>query len=194
MMRHLTLVVGATLVALSVLVSGAHADRKLRVVATIPDLKAIPEAVGGELVDVDSLSRGTVNAHEIEVRPSMMLKLRKADALVENGLELDMWIDVAVRGANNANVVRGAAGLIDISRGIPVLEVPSTRVDRSMGDVHPLGNPHFSLDPGLAPLITQTILEGFAHLAPDHRASFERNRQAFLTRLDGEMSRWIKMM
>ena len=158
-MRHLTLVVGATLVALSVLVSGAHADRKLRVVATIPDLKALTEAVGGELVDVDSLSRGTVNAHEIEVRPSMMLKLRKADALVENGLELDMWIDVAVRGANNANVVRGAAGLIDISRGIPVLEVPSTRVDRSMGDVHPLGNPHYSLDPGLAPVITQNRSE-----------------------------------
>src|SRR5438876_3052025 len=194
MMRHLTLVVGATLVALSVLVSGAHADRKLRVVATIPDLKALTEVVGGELVDVDSLSRGTVNAHEIEVRPSMMLKLRKADALVENGLELDMWIDVAVRGANNANVVRGAAGLIDISRGIPVLAVPSTRVDRSMRDVHPLGNPHYSLDPGMAPIITQNIADALARFASEHRAEFEKNRQAFLARLNEAMARWTRAM
>src|SRR5205823_58659 len=83
-------------------------------------------------------------------------------------LALDSWVDVAVLGANNPKIIRGAPGLIDVSRGIPVLEVPTARVDRSMGDVHPLGNPHFSLDPGLAPLITQTILEGLARLAPDH--------------------------
>src|SRR2546426_7243118 len=100
------------LAAATALTPAAQAARKLRVVATIPDLKSLTEAVGGDLVDVDSLSRGVVNAHEIEVRPSMMLKLRKADVLVENGLELDAWIEVAVRGANNANVVRGAPGVI----------------------------------------------------------------------------------
>src|SRR3989442_10671925 len=143
-MRRWIFALFAIVAALTLTAAGAHAARKLRVVATIPDLKALTEAVGGELVDVDTLSRGTVNAHEMEVRPSMMLKLRKADALVENGLELDMWVDVAVQGANNANVVRGAPGVIDISRGISVLEVPSVRLDRSMGDVHPLGNPHYS--------------------------------------------------
>src|SRR5437899_1696951 len=194
MMRHLTLVVGATLVALSVLVSGAHADRKLRVIATIPDLKALTEAVGGDLVEVDSLSRGTVNAHEIEIRPSMMLKLRRADIVVENGLELDRWIDVAVQGSNNENIVRGGAGVIDVSRGIPVLEVPTVRVDRSMGDVHPLGNPHYSLDPGLAPIITQNILEGLSRAAPEHRATFERNRQTFLAQLESRMAEWTKLM
>jgi zinc/manganese transport system substrate-binding protein len=91
-------------------------------------------------------------------------------------------------------VVRGGPGRIDVSRGIPLLEVPTTRVDRSMGDVHPGGNPHFSLDPGLAPTITRTILEGFARLAPQHRAAFERNRQQFLSRLDGEMARWTRML
>jgi zinc/manganese transport system substrate-binding protein len=124
----------------------------------------------------------------------MMLKLRRADILIENGLDLDAWVDVAVLGANNPKIIRGAPGLIDVSRGIPVLEVPTTRVDRSMGDVHPLGNPHFSLDPGLAPIITQTILEGFARLVPDHRGAFERNRQTFLARLDGEMARWTKTL
>src|SRR5437016_8108975 len=194
MMRHLKLVVGATLVALSVLVSGAHADRKLRVVATIPDLKALTEAVGGDLVEVDALTRGTQNFHEAEVRPSMMLKLRRADALIENGVELDAWADVAVLGANNPNIVRGAAGRIEISRGISLLEVPTTRVDRSMGDVHPLGNPHFSLDPGLAPIITQNIVDGLARLSADDRAAFERNRQAFLERLPRELERWNKVL
>src|SRR5712691_1211027 len=193
-MRRLMPIVGATLVALSLLLPSAQAARKLRVVATIPDLKSLVEAVGGDLVEVDVLTRGTQNFHEAEVRPSMMLKLRRADALIENGAELDIWADVAVLGANNPNIVRGAAGRIEISRGIPLLEVPSTRVDRSMGDVHPLGNPHFSLDPGLAPTITQNILDGLARVAPGHRATFEKNRQAFLARLDQEMGRWTKLM
>ena len=145
-------------------------------------------------MEVDSLTRGTQNLHEAEVRPSMMLKLRRADIMIENGADLDTWADVAVLGANNPNVVRGAPGRIDVSRGIPLLEVPTTRVDRSMGDVHPGGNPHFSLDPGLAPTITQTILEGLARVAPQHRAVFERNRQDFLTRLAAEMARWTKTL
>jgi len=193
-MRRTLLVLTAVLAALSLSLPGAHAERKLRVVATIPDLKSLTEAVGGDLVDVDSLTRGTQNFHEAEVRPSMMLKLRRADALIENGVELDTWADVAVTGANNANIIRGSAGRIEISRGIQLLEVPTTRVDRSMGDVHPLGNPHFSLDPGLAPIITQNIVDGLSRLAPDNRPAFEKNRQAFLQKLDGEMDRWTKLM
>jgi zinc/manganese transport system substrate-binding protein len=170
------------------------AASKVRVVATIPDLKSLTEAVGGDLVDVESLTRGTQNFHEAEVRPSMMLKLRRADLLIENGLELDAWVDVAVQGANNANIVMGGPGRIEISRNVPILEVPTTRVDRSMGDVHPRGNPHFSLDPGLAPIITENILNGLVRVAPQHREQFEKNRQAFLARLDGEMGRWLKTM
>src|SRR5437879_9795159 len=152
-MRRLMPIAGATLVALSLLIPGAQAARKLRVVSTIPDLKSLVEAVGGDLVEVDVLTRGTQNFHEAEVRPSMMLKLRRADALIENGAELDAWADVAVLGANNPNIVRGAAGRIEISRGIPLLEVPSARVDRSTGDGHPLRHPPLPPDPGPAPLI-----------------------------------------
>src|SRR5713101_1795273 len=184
----------AILLALAWLVSSSSGADKIRVVTTIPDLKSLAEAVGGDRIEVDSLTRGTQNFHEAEVRPSMMLKLRRADLLIENGLDLDAWVDVAVLGANNPKIIRGAPGRVDVSRGIPVLEVPSVRVDRSMGDVHPLGNPHFSLDPGLAPLITQTILGCLARLAPDHRAAFERNRQAFLERLGREMERWTRIM
>ena len=181
-------------IAVAALTGAVDAADKVRVVTTIPDLKSLTEAVGGDLVDVDSLTRGTQNFHEAEVRPSMMLKLRKADLLVENGADLDAWIDVAVQNANNATIVRGGRGRIEISRGVPLLEVPSTRVDRSMGDVHPLGNPHFSLDPGLAPTITQNILDGLLRVAPQHRAAFERNRAAFLARLDEQMARWTKQM
>jgi zinc/manganese transport system substrate-binding protein len=193
-MRRLITILAAVIVSLAASAGHTAAASKLRVVASIPDLGSLAEAVGGDLVQVDVLTRGTQNFHEAEVRPSMMLKLRRADILIENGLELDTWTDVAVVGANNPNVVRGAPGRIDISRAIPVLEVPGVRVDRSMGDVHPLGNPHYSLDPGLAPIITQNILDGFARLDPEHRAAFERNRQTFLTRLDQEMDRWTKIM
>ncbi|MBI4245728.1 MAG: zinc ABC transporter substrate-binding protein [Candidatus Rokubacteria bacterium] len=172
----------------------AHAAAKARVVTTIPDLKSLTEAVGGDLVDVESLTRGIQNFHEAEVRPSMMLKLRRADLLIENGLDLDAWVDVAVLGANNPNIIRSAPGRIEVSRNVPVLEVPGVRVDRSMGDVHPFGNPHFSLDPGLAPIITQNILEGLVRISPEHRATFERNRQAFLARLDQELARWTKTL
>ena len=188
----------ASLIAI-VLVLGAWVPtpagaERLRVVTTIPDLKSLAEAVGGGLVEVDSLTRGTQNLHEAEVRPSMMVKLRRAQLLIENGADLDTWADVAVLGANNASIVRGGPGRVDVSRGIPLLEVPATRVDRSMGDVHPHGNPHFSLDPGMAPAITQTILEALARLAPEHRAAFERSRREFLTRLDAEMARWTKTL
>ena len=172
----------------------AHAADKVRVVTTIPDLKSLTEAVGGDLVDVDSLTRGTQNAHEAEVRPTMMLKLRRADVLIQNGLDLDRWVDVAAQGANNPNILSGAPGRVDVSRGLPLLEVPTIRVDRSMGDVHPLGNPHFSLDPGLAPHITQNIIDGLARVAPQHRAAFERNRQAFLGQLEESLARWMKTM
>jgi zinc/manganese transport system substrate-binding protein len=169
---------------------GAGAAAKLRVIATIPDLKALTEAVGGELVEVDSLTRGNQNPHDLEVRPSLMVKLRRADALVVNGLELDQWADAVIRGANNGRVVPGSPGYIDASRGVPVIDIPTTRVDRSMGDVHPLGNPHYTLDPGLAPTVTQTILDGLARLAPDQRTTFDRQRQAFLARLEPALARW----
>jgi zinc/manganese transport system substrate-binding protein len=193
-MKRLILLVVLAMAGTVMLAPGVQAARKLKVVATIPDLKSLTEAVGGDLVEVESLTRGTQNFHEAEVRPSMMLKLRRADAVVENGLGLDTWADVAIDASNNATIIRGGRGRVDISRNVEVLEVPTTRVDRSMGDVHPQGNPHFSLDPGLAPVITQNIVDGLARVAPENRAAFEQNRKAFLARLEQEMAKWTKAM
>ncbi len=172
----------------------AKAAEKIRVVTTTTDLKALTEAVGGELVDVDALARGNQNAHDLEIRPSLMVKVRRADLLVMNGLELDQWAEVVVQGANNPKVIPGAPGRVDASEGILVLEVPHSRVDRSMGDVHPVGNPHYTVDPGMAPAITGNILQGLARVAPQHRATFEHNRQEFLRRLDQAMARWSAIL
>src|SRR2546426_12540710 len=145
-MERLSVFAGLALLLTSLFVPGAQAAPKLKVVATIPDLKSLTEAAGGDLVDGDSLTRGTQNFHEAEVKPSMMLKLRRADVVIENGLDLDAWADVAIEGANNPNIIRGGRGRVEISRGIDVLEVPTTRVGRSMGDVPPRRNPPLSLD------------------------------------------------
>ena len=86
------------LIALVLNATNARAADKLRVVATTTDLKALTEVVGGDLVDVDALARGNQNAHDLEVRPSLMVKVRRADVLVMNGLELDQWAEVVVQG------------------------------------------------------------------------------------------------
>jgi zinc/manganese transport system substrate-binding protein len=186
--------VALVLLTLGVLAGSAAAADRIRVVTTTTDLKALTEVVGGDLVEVDALARGNQNAHDLEVRPSLMIKVRRADLLVVNGLELDQWADVVVQGANNARVIPGAPGRVDASQGIMVLEAPTTRVDRSMGDVHPLGNPHYTLDPGMAPAITANILGGLVRVAPQSRPVFERNRTEFLGRLDEAMARWTKLL
>ena len=192
-MRRLLILILALPTAWTAAASPARAE-KLRVVTSTTDLKALTEAVTGDLAEVDALARPNQNAHDLEVRPSLMIKVRRADALIVNGLELDGWADVVAQGANNSNVIPGAPGRIDASRGLNVLEVPKTRVDRSMGDIHPQGNPHYTLDPGLAPAVTQNILEGLARLAPQQRAAFERNRQQFLASLEEAMGRWNKTL
>jgi len=182
------------LAGLALLAGPAGAADKIRVVATTTDLKALTEAVGGDLVEVDALARGNQNPHDLEVRPSLMVKVRQADVIVLNGLELDQWAEVVIQGANNPKVNPGAPGRVDASEGILVLEVPRTRVDRSMGDVHPMGNPHYTADPGMAPAVTANILNGLARVAPQGRATFERNRAAFLARLEQAQARWTETL
>jgi zinc/manganese transport system substrate-binding protein len=123
-MRALVRAVSMSLFALGLWAGGAEAADKIRVVTTTTDLKALTEAVGGDLVEVDALARGSQNPHDLEVRPSLMVKVRRADLLVINGLELDQWAEVVVQGANNPKVIPGAPGRVDASAGILVLEVP----------------------------------------------------------------------
>src|SRR3989304_6111983 len=107
--------------------------QKLRVVASLTDLKALTEAVGGELVEVDSLARGTQNIHDIDVRPSLMLKLRRADLFVRNGVGGDPWVEPLLVGAHNPRIMPGSPGYVDVSRGVPIIQ-PTGPIDRSRRD------------------------------------------------------------
>jgi zinc/manganese transport system substrate-binding protein len=189
-MRRLGLVLVAGLVVAGSLAEPGHAAGKIRVVASFPDLKALTEAVGGDLVDIDVLARGDQNPHDIEIRPSLMVKLRRADLLIRNGIEGDPWVEPLLQGAGNGNLFRGQSGHVDASRGISVLGIPQGPVDRSRGDVHPDGNPHYTLDPANASTVTATILEALVRLAPEQRPRFEAQRREFLARLDAALARW----
>lgn len=192
-MLRLTTILVIVLTVVGLPTADGQAAAKIRVVASISDLKALTEAVGGDLIEVDALARGSQNAHDVEVRPSLMLKLRRADLLVRNGLALDFWVEPLVVGAQNARILPGTAGYVDASRGVPILPSTGAR-DRSGGDVHPEGNPHYTLDPALAPIITANIVEGLKRVAPEHAPRFEEGRRAFLARLEADIIRWQRML
>ena len=181
------------LAALALTMGAVDAAAKVRVVTSLPDLKALTEAVGGDLVDVDSLARGTQNPHDIEIRPSLMLKLRRADLFVRNGAGGDPWVDPLLVGGQNAKIFPGSTGYVDVSAGVPIL-APSGPVDRSRGDVHPEGNPHFTLDPGTAEAVTANILEGLKRAAPGDAPRFEARRRDFLAKMETAVARWQKAL
>src|SRR3982751_2141152 len=119
---------------------------KLNVVSTTPDLGAIAREIGGDRVDVKSLAKSTEDPHFVDAKPSHIVTLNKADALVEGGAELELgWLPPLLENSRNAKISAGAPGRIVASEGIRLLEVP-TSFDRSKGDVHSLGNPHFMID------------------------------------------------
>jgi zinc/manganese transport system substrate-binding protein len=192
-MQRLTSMLLAGVLALAFLAGGVAAASKVKVVASLPDLKALTEAVGGDLVDVDSLARGTQNPHDIEVRPSLMLKLRRADLLVRNGVGGDPWVEPLLMGSQNSQIFPGAPGYVDASVGVPILATAGP-IDRSRGDVHPEGNPHYTLDPANIPRVTQNIVDGLKRVAPEHAAAFDERRRTFLARLDADVARWQKTM
>lgn len=179
--------------ALALAATGADAQGKVRVVTSLPDLKALTEAVGGDLVEVETLARGTQNPHDIEVRPSLMLKLRRADLFVRNGVGGDPWVEPLLVGGQNAKIFPGGLGYVDASVGVAII-APSGPVDRSRGDVHPEGNPHYTLDPATAVAVTGNIAEGLKRVAPRQAAVFETRRRDFLAQLDTAVGRWQRIL
>jgi zinc/manganese transport system substrate-binding protein len=180
------------LVALAwlVLVPGRAPAAGPRIVATLPDLWTLTRALVGDLATVELATRMGQNPHDMEIRPSQTLLLRRAEILVRNGLEEDSWIDPVVEGAGNPRLLRGSPSVIEASRGVRILRVPTGPVDRSMGDVHPSGNPHFTLNPANIPTVTANIATGLARLLPDLAPRLEANRVTFLERLARADARW----
>src|SRR2546428_8557490 len=169
--------------------SAAHA--KLNVVATLPDFGSIAQAIGGDKVKVTSIARGTEDQHFVDARPSFIRVLNQADVLIEGGAELEIgWLPPLVNGARNAKILSDAPGHVILSRFIRLLEVPTGPVDRSMGDVHPLGNPHYWSDPANGKIIASALAETFSRLDPASAAYFQANLRKFDQRLDKKIAEW----
>lgn len=162
----------------------------LRVLATLPDLWTITRAVVGDLGEVHVATRPGQNPHDLEIRPSQIVLVKRAEVLVRNGLDEDSWIDPVIESSGNPRLLRGAPSVIEAVRGLPILKVRTGPVDRSLGDVHPGGNPHFTLDPGTLPVVTGNIVAGLGGLRPDLAERLEANRRAFLDEVAAAARRW----
>lgn len=173
----------AILVFATLLAGGARADR-LRVVATTPDLADLARQVGGDAVEVTSLAKGPQDVHFVEPRPSFVKELHGADLLIRVGMELESgWLPTLLDAARNPRIQAGAAGSLDASTAIVPREVPQGRVDRSMGDVHPFGNPHYLPDPLNGLRVAGAIRERLSALRPDEAGGFGARYDAFAAEL-----------
>src|ERR1044071_7961674 len=125
-----------------------QAADKLNVITTTQDLASLAAEVGGDRITVDSIAKGYQDPHFVEPKPSFLLNLRKADLLVVVGLQLEIgWLPPLITQSGNAKIQVGNPGYMDMSQFCEILEIPTTQVTRAMGDVHPLGNPHYWLNP-----------------------------------------------
>lgn len=177
------------LIALLVLSQTAHA--RLNVVTTTADLAAIAREVGGTLVIVKSICRGDQDPHYLEAKPSYAVLLNKADLLIEAGLDLEIgWLPVLLTQARNPKIQRGQPGHLDASKGVLLLEIPTGRIDRSLGDVHPLGNPHYWLNPENGFIIAGHVAQKLSELDPAHAGEYEQNLNVFTQRLTLKIASW----
>ncbi len=173
----------------------AQAAGKLNVVASTTDMGALAEEVGGDRVSVQSIARGYQDPHFVEAKPSFLLLLKKADLLVVVGLELEIgWLPPLITQSGNPKVQVGSSGYLDASRFAQIMEIPTTTVTRAMGDVHPLGNPHYWLDPENGRRIAQGIANKFAEMRPQDAAYFQQRYQAFDQKVKQAEQGWEAQM
>jgi zinc/manganese transport system substrate-binding protein len=167
---------------------------KLNVVATTPDLGAIAGVIGGEQVSITTLAKPTEDPHFVDAKPSFIVKLNHADVLVEGGAELEIgWLPALLDQARNQKIAAGAPGHIACARGIQLLEVPSV-LDRSRGDIHAAGNPHYLMDPENAKIVARHIADSFCALDEKSSSVYRANLQAFTAALDAKLQDWQKKL
>ena len=170
----------------------AQATAQLKVVATTPDLASVAREIGGNRVNVVALAKPTEDPHFVDAKPSFIVTLNRADALVEGGAELELgWLPPLLENSRNSRVAAGAPGRIVASEGIRLLEIP-TSFDRSKGDIHSLGNPHYMIDPAAAKIVAGNIARHFAQLDPKNAATYNANLARFDSRIDAKLADWQK--
>jgi ABC-type Zn uptake system ZnuABC Zn-binding protein ZnuA len=173
----------------------ARAADKLKIVSATTDLAALAQEVGGDRVEVESIARGYQDPHFVEAKPSFLLKLRKADLLLVVGLQLEIgWLPPLISQSGNPRIQVGAAGYFDASRFAQILEIPTGIVTRAEGDVHPLGNPHYWLDPDNGLRIAKAIADKLSAMRPADASYFAQRYDAFRQRLQQEDKKWLAQM
>lgn len=164
---------------------------KLRVVATTADIQAITRAVGGDLIELTSIAKGSSDPHFLEAKPSFMIKLRDADLLISNGLSLEIgWLPSLIRGSHNAKMNPGSSGHLDLGALVEPLEKPTGDISRSMGDVHPDGNPHYTLDPIRVGELAQAIAKRMGELDSGNAANFTQRANQYQANLKTKVDGW----
>ena len=170
------------------------ADKRLNVVTTTADFGAIAREIGGDRVEVSVLAKPTEDPHFVDAKPSYSAKLAKADVLIEGGAELETgWLPPLIDGSRNSKLELGKPGHVLCAEGLALLEVPAT-LDRSQGDIHAMGNPHFMTDPLNARRVADRIATAFSAADPNQSAVYGERRDAFVKRLDERMTVWRKQM
>jgi len=182
----------SALIALAAFAGSASAQ--LHVVATTPDLASVAREVGGDRVSVLAFAKPSEDPHYVDAKPSHIVTLNRADALIEGGAELELgWLPPLLENSRNAKISAGAPGRIVASDGIRLLEIP-TSFDRSKGDVHSLGNPHFMVDPVNAKIVARNIAGHFAEIDPKSAAIYRANLAKFNAKIDAKLADWQKQL
>lgn len=167
----------------------------LRIVATTPDLAALAAEIGGDAVEIRCLAKPTDDPHAVEAKPSFIRDLHTADLFIQTGFDLEAgWIPALLKAARNPRILSGQAGFLDASRVIEPRDVPTGRVDRTMGDVHPSGNPHYLLDPRAGRAVARLLAQRFSEAMPEAAPLFQDNLKAFEKRLDEAEARWDELL
>jgi len=166
------------------------AQAKLNVVATLPDFGLLAREIGGDKVNVTVLAKATEDPHFVDARPSFVVALRNADVLIDGGAELELgWLPPLLQNARNPKIDVGKPGRIQASEGVRLMNVPAN-VTRAAGDVHALGNPHFTVDPIIAKAIAQHIAQSFSALDPTNAAFYQANYKKFEATINAKLQEW----
>jgi ABC-type Zn uptake system ZnuABC Zn-binding protein ZnuA len=172
-----------------------QAASKLNIMTSTQDLADLAREVGGDKVNVDSIAMGYQDPHFVEPKPSFLLKLQKADVLAVVGLQLEIgWLPPLQTQSRNAKIQVGGPGYLDMSQFCQILEIPTGQVTRAMGDVHPLGNPHYWLDPENGRRIAKAFMTKLSDMDPGDAAYFQQRYADFDKHLSEAEKGWTAKM
>src|SRR5512141_2075755 len=168
---------------------------KLNVITSTTDLAALAEEVGGDKITVESIAKGYQDPHFVEAKPSCLLRLRQVDLLISVSLQLEIGgLPPLITQSGNPRIQAGAAGYLDASQFAEILEIPQGQITRAMGDVHPLGNPHYWLDPDNGRRVAKGIAAKLGELDPADSQYFQQRFADFDKRLAAAEKNWDEQM